>query len=91
MRLLDDFARFIVKRFQHGRREVSVDTARRIIETVSGVSGDVQEFCAALWDVTSNGETISENDFAHGANIRHTNVSKEFRAINFHPSITSQS
>ena len=64
-----DFARFIVGRFRHGRRDVSVETARLIIETVCGVSGDVQEFCAALWDVTSNGMTISEKDFAQALDV----------------------
>ena len=60
----NDFTRFLVSRFSHGRRRIAVETAHRIIDTVCGVSGDVQEFCAALWDVTTAGSTVSEDDFA---------------------------
>lgn len=59
----NDFARFLVARFRHGRRNIALETAHRIIDTVCGVSGDVQEFCAALWDVTSAGKMIDEGDF----------------------------
>ena len=59
----EDFARFIVARFKCGRRNVSLETAGRIIDTACAVSGDVQELCAALWDVTRTGATISESDF----------------------------
>ena len=59
----DDLAHFLVERFKCGRRVATVETALRIIETACGVSGDVQEFCAALWDVTESGTTVSESDF----------------------------
>ena len=63
MRSAEDLAQFLVGRFEHGRRTATVETARQIIETACGVSGDVQEFCAALWDVTKTGATVSESDF----------------------------
>ncbi len=34
--------------------------AGKIIQTVCGVSGDVQELCAALWDVTKTGQEVTE-------------------------------
>ena len=57
-----DFSDFIVSRFEKGRRRISSATARVIIETASGVSGDVQELCAALWDVTDTGREVAEAD-----------------------------
>lgn len=59
----DDFAKFLIGRFRHGQRTISEETAHAIIDTVCGVSGDVQEFCAALWDVTSAGATVGKEDF----------------------------
>lgn len=57
-----DFSDFIVSRFEKGRRRISSATARVIIETASGVSGDVQELCAALWDVTDAGREVTDAD-----------------------------
>ena len=57
-----DFSRFIVSRFEKGRRRISLDMAGKIIETVCGVSGDVQELCAALWDVTDANGEVTEDD-----------------------------
>ena len=59
---IGDFSDFIVSRFENGHRRVSSETARLIIETASGVSGDVQELCAALWDVTKKGCEVTEAD-----------------------------
>lgn len=65
----ETLARFLVGRFKTGQRNATVETARRIIATACGVSGDVQEFCAALWDVTMPGAMISEADFAAALNM----------------------
>ena len=59
---VDDFSGFIVSRFEKGRRRISRDMARLTIATASGVSGDVQELCAALWDVTEAGHVVTEAD-----------------------------
>ena len=58
-----DFAAFIVARFAKGGRHTSLETAGAIIEAACGVSGDVPEFCAALWDATSDGDEVSQTDF----------------------------
>lgn len=57
-----DFARFIATRFAKGHRRVTEMLAMRLIETASGVTGDVQELCAALWDSTESGRDITEAD-----------------------------
>jgi hypothetical protein len=57
-----DFSAFIVRRFTTGRRNISEAMARTIIGFADSVSGDVQELCAALWDTTEAGATITEND-----------------------------
>jgi hypothetical protein len=57
-----DFAEFIVRRFSHGNRKVGIPTATSLIKTADSVSGDVQELCAALWETTETGATITEGD-----------------------------
>ncbi len=64
-----DFAKFIVSRFAKGERRASLETAGAVIEAACGVSGDVQEFCAALWDATSDGDEVSQTDFPKALDI----------------------
>ncbi len=64
-----DFAAFIVARFAKGGRRTSLETAGAIIEAACGVSGDVQEFCAALWDATSDGDEVSQADFPKALDV----------------------
>ena len=66
---VEDFTRFLLSRFQKGRRRISRAMAQKVIETACGVSGDVQELCAALWDVTGNGEEVSENDLPKALDV----------------------
>ena len=56
-----DFSRFLVSRFQKGKRRISDKMVRSVIEMASGVSGDVQELCAALWDVTEDGDEVVDS------------------------------
>lgn len=59
----EDFVEFLVRRFRVGKRVASVDLAGAALKTACGVTGDVQEFCAALWDVSVDGATLTEADF----------------------------
>ena len=59
----EDFSAFLVERFKKGGRFFSKELAAKALETACGVSGDVQEFCAALWEVTQDGCAATEADF----------------------------
>jgi len=74
----EDFAAFIVDRFRNGARSVNVDTAIKIIDSACGVSGDVQEFCAALWDATEHNAAITEKDFPRALELIFTREHKGF-------------
>ncbi len=49
----DSFAKFLLARFASGRRRVSDETVRAIMDTVANVPGDVQQLCEAIWGVTA--------------------------------------
>ena len=57
-----EFAKFIVARFRKGGCKIDMSTARSIIGFANGVSGDVQELCDALWNVTDEGGVAAEED-----------------------------
>lgn len=56
----EGFCQFLRIRFRRGRREVSKDLLREVMQMFDLIPGDVQEFCSALWDRTSPGDQITE-------------------------------
>ena len=60
----DTFASFLQGRFETGRRRVSGETVRAIMDTVADVPGDVQQLCEAAWGVTSGSVGVEDIDAA---------------------------
>ena len=58
----DDFYRFISGRFATGDRKLPRHLFDAILEFVNRTSGDVQEYCDAIWQTTSDGCTVGESD-----------------------------
>ena len=60
----DSFASFLQGRFETGRRRVSGETVRAIMDTVADVPGDVQQLCEAAWGVTSGSVGVEDIEAA---------------------------
>lgn len=65
----DDFFRFAARRFSIGTRKLPRDVFQHILEFVSRTSGDVQELCDAIWQVTEPGTTLSDEDIERGIQV----------------------
>ena len=69
----DDFRDFLSKKFMNGKREVTPEVWNRVFDICSGVPGDIQQFCDALWDISLPEERLTvdhlptslESIFAH--------------------------
>jgi hypothetical protein len=53
------FQNFLDKRFVAGRRRVTAAAYDQVFALAQDNPSDVQQFCAALWDVSSDGQTIN--------------------------------
>jgi hypothetical protein len=53
-----DFARWITAQFRRGKISVMQETVAAILDVTDRISGDVQQLCAALWDLAKPGDTI---------------------------------
>lgn len=53
-----DFARWITAQFRRGKVSVMYETVAAILDVTDRISGDVQQLCAALWDLAKPGDTI---------------------------------
>lgn len=54
----DVYSRFLEKRFSGGKRSITRQAMDFIFSAVSNVSGDIQHLCEAVWDTTSEKDTI---------------------------------
>ncbi len=54
-----EFAPFLLQRFKTGRRNISHDILKSVFDLAGEITGDVQQFCEALWSKTEPGDTIA--------------------------------
>jgi len=61
-----DFFRFAAGRFESGKRKLPEAVFLRILEIAAGTSGDVQELCDAMWQVTERGSVVDDATVERG-------------------------
>ena len=54
----EEFSQFLRKKFTKGERRIDDDTLKKVFEMANNICGDIQQFCEALWEVTSEREII---------------------------------
>ena len=62
----DDFYKFAKARFATGRRRLPRELFDKILGFVDRTSGDVQELCDAIWQMSEPGDTLDETHFERG-------------------------
>ena len=62
----DDFYAFAAERFASGRRKLPRELFDRILALVERTSGDVQELCDAIWQVSERGDRLTDEHFEQG-------------------------
>jgi len=62
----DDFFSFAKDRFATGRRKLDRPLFDRILEFVGRTSGDVQEMCDAIWQMSEPGDRLGDEHFERG-------------------------
>jgi len=76
-----EFTAFLTQRFEAGRRHVSEDVIRRILELSNRVSGDVQELCDALWAATRENASVTQEDIGKAMQIVFAREAKSYTPI----------
>jgi len=54
----EEFSRFLTDKFATGQRTIYNEVLQKVFEIANNTPGDVQQLCGALWEVTSEKETI---------------------------------
>jgi hypothetical protein len=59
---VEEFSRFLTDKFAIGKRKVMPETLQHVFKIANKVTGDIQQFCEALWQVTSPNDTVAPDD-----------------------------
>lgn len=59
----DLLIKFIKTRFKIGKRNISEEIITKIFDITDMISGDIQQFCEAIWSTSSYGEEIKKDSF----------------------------
>jgi Cdc6-like AAA superfamily ATPase len=57
----EEFSKFLVKKFESGGRKVFEETLKQVFEIANNITGDIQQLCEALWEVTPEGDAVSSD------------------------------
>jgi Cdc6-like AAA superfamily ATPase len=54
-----EFSNFLIKKFKSGQREVMEGTLEQVFGIAGNITGDIQQLCEALWEVTPREGKVS--------------------------------
>ncbi len=76
-----EFFDFIKEKYLTGNRNISVPLFEKIYNFCDGITGDIQQFCDALWDITENGDELEEIHFSDAFNLIFSREHKSYELI----------
>ena len=74
----DEYSKFLIKRFKEGKREIDNKTMKAVFDIANNITGDVQQFCKALWEVTKEGDIITEEETAKAMDLIFADEGKSY-------------
>jgi len=54
-----EFSQFLKKKFSTGQRKIDNKVFEKVFKIANNIPGDIQQLCEALWEVTTEKETVS--------------------------------
>jgi hypothetical protein len=78
---VEEFSKFLIKKFESGKRKVVPDTLKRVFNIANKVTGDIQQLCEALWEVTSPNDTVSPDNLKTALELIFTREQKSYEAF----------
>ena len=76
-----EFTCFLRHRFSQGRRKVDEPVMSKVFEWADNIPGDIQQLCAALWDITSYRDRITEDHIPKALQLIFARESKGYEAV----------
>ena len=77
----EEFSRFLTRRFQSGRRKVIDETLKQVFEIANNITGDVQQLCEVLWEVTPERDAVSPDKLKTALELIFTREQKSYETF----------
>jgi hypothetical protein len=60
--LYEEFSKFLIKKFEKGQRKILEETLKQVFEIANNITGDIQQLCETLWEVTAERDVVSPDN-----------------------------
>ena len=77
----EEFSKFLIKKFESGQRKVLGETLKQVFEIANNITGDVQQLCETLWEVTPEGDTVSSDKLKAALELIFSREQKSYEAF----------
>ncbi len=74
----DEFSKFLTDKFADGQRGVCDEILIQLFQIANNIPGDIQQLCEALWNVSSEGETIGKAQLKEGLELIFSREQKSY-------------
>ncbi len=75
------FGSFLQEKFALGKRHIDPIAIQRLFEIAVDISGDIQQLCEALWEITSYKDQITEADIPKAMRLIFARESKGYESV----------
>jgi uncharacterized protein len=78
---VEEFSKFLIKKFKSGKRKVLPETLKHVFNIANNVTGDIQQLCEVLWEVTSVNDAVSPGNLKSALELIFTREQKSYEAF----------
>lgn len=77
----EEFSKFLIKKFKSGRRKVFGEALKQVFEIANNITGDIQQLCEALWEVTPERDAVSSDKIKAALKLIFAREQKSYEAF----------
>ena len=77
----EEFSKFLIKKFEKGHRKVLGETLKQVFEIANNITGDIQQLCETLWEVTPEGDAVPSDKLKAALELIFSREQKSYEAF----------
>ena len=77
----EEFSKFLIKKFNSGQRKVIGETLKQVFKIANNITGDIQQLCEALWEVTPERDAVSSDKLKAALELIFSREQKSYEAF----------
>lgn len=74
----EEFSKFLKKKFTMGQRKIDDEVLEKVFKIANNISGDIQQLCEAIWEITTKKEVISPDKLKNAIELIFSREQKSY-------------